>query len=79
MQKKDNADWRTPEDRTLVLKKLLDEGSPLQRNLMLMLLNGGDDFEECGVAALHGVDSAELRRQLRLAGVRLRRAMTSQT
>jgi hypothetical protein len=59
------------EDRDRILATLMEEWSPLQRDLMRRLLHGEDESMEAALEARPGTDAGELRRQLSLARARL--------
>jgi len=62
-------------DRDRILATLMEEWSPLQRDLMDRLLLGEDDSMDVAVAARHGTDACDLRRQRSLARARLQEAI----
>ena len=62
-------------DRDRILALLMEEWSPLQRDLMRRLLNGEDDAMDGSLALRHGTDSCDLRRQRSLARARLQEAV----
>ena len=62
-------------DRDRILATLMEEWSPLQRDLMDRLLLGDDDSMDVALAARHGTDACELRRQRSLARARLQEAV----
>lgn len=63
------------EDRDRILATLMEEWSPLQRDLMRRLLHGEDDSMDGTLAADHGTDACDLRRQRSLARARLQEAV----
>ena len=63
------------EDRHRMLQTLMEEWSPLQRDLMARLFAMDDDPMDLAVAARHGADVTELRRQRIAARVRLQEAL----
>ena len=63
------------EDRDRILATLMEEWSPLQRDLMDRLLLGEDEPADAALAARHGTDACDLRRQRSLARARLREAV----
>jgi len=67
--------WLAEADRDRILATLMEEWSPLQRDLMDRLLRGEDDSADLAIAARHGTDACDLRRQRNQARVRLREAM----
>ena len=62
-------------DRDRILATLMEEWSPLQRDLMDRLLRGEDEASDAFLAARHGTDPCDLRRQCSLARARLHEAM----
>ena len=62
-------------DRDRILATLMEEWSPLQRDLMDRLLVGEDDSMDAALAVRHGTDACELRRQRSLARARLQEAV----
>lgn len=62
-------------DRDRILALLMEEWSPLQRDLMRRLLHGEDDSLDSTLAADHGTDACDLRRQRSLARARLQEAV----
>jgi hypothetical protein len=62
-------------DRDRILATLMEEWSPLQRELMSRLLHGEDDSLDSTLAADHGTDACDLRRQRSLARARLQEAV----
>ncbi|HZL71626.1 MAG TPA: hypothetical protein VFC86_04140 [Planctomycetota bacterium] len=62
-------------DRDRILATLMEEWSPLQRDLMDRLLRGEDDSADLAIAARHRTDACDLRRQRSQARARLREAM----
>ena len=67
--------WLAEADRDRILATLMEEWSPLQRELMDRLLGVEDDASDAYLAARHGTDACELRRQRSLARARLHEAM----
>ena len=57
-------------DRDRILATLMEEWSPLQRDLMHRLLLGDDESSDPALSERHGVEPCELRRQRSLARAR---------
>ena len=69
----------TDADRDRILATLMDEWSPLQRDLMSRLLRGEDDPADGTLALRHKTDACDVRRQRSLARARLREAILAQS
>jgi hypothetical protein len=63
-------------DRDRILATLMEEWSPLQRDLMDRLLRGEDDSADLALALRHGTDAVDVRRQRSRARERLVECMT---
>lgn len=61
-------------DRDRILAMLMEEWSPLQRDLMDRLLRGEED-SDAAVAESHGTDACDLRRQRSRAREQLNEAI----
>ena len=62
------------EDRNRMLATLMEEWSPLQRDLMAWLLSAEEDPTDIALAIRYDIDPSELRRQRSLARARLHEA-----
>jgi hypothetical protein len=67
------------EDRDRILATLMEEWSPLQRELMTRLLRGEDESADGALASRHETDACDVRRQRSLARARLREAILAQS